>query len=650
MSNEVLTEELFVETPDGALLAVTIRRPKTDARLPCLMTYTPYRVSSGLGGVDLLEFAKHEYVTMIFDVRGTGDSAGSCDSVYSDLERADGLFMIDWASKQSWCDGKVGMWGISYGAIVALQMAALNPPALKAVIARSGSDDPFAEWTNFGGVPRNYMYESYSPFMSARNFAPPSFKRWGAEWLDVWKLRLKANTPWGISFIKNLEDSEFWRNRAARAEIEQITCPVFVVEGWADWYSNPMLKIFSQLKSPRKALIGPWGHQWPNTALPGPRINWEQEVLQWWDHWLKDAKTELTQKDPLTIFVQEPAIPKNFVATAPGWFYTDQDWPIPNSKNLKMYFDSSNLTLTVDIPSGIQDCEIPYSVTAGQYSGKTGGGPFRYNVLRPLDQRLENKNSITFLGQSLDQDQIIIGNAKLNLWLSSNTTVGQISASLVDVFPDGTQALISRHFLNMSYAQYPKAQPADLVPQKSYKIEFELPATAYQMTTGHRIGVKLAAADFQMSWPANGSFNLTLLALPETPSWIELPVVFDPDSKSKYLFDSPPNDIEPELPEVSYEVFEDLVLHEVGYRFQSSSVFGNKGEYRVSTDNPAKAKLSAESQYKCIEDNKEVVITATCVTRSDETTISHDVAISIELNQEMFWQNSWSETVKRRYF
>jgi hypothetical protein len=79
-------------------------------------------------------------------------------------------------------------------------------------------------------------------------------------------------------------------------------------------------------------------------------------------------------------------------------------------------------------------------------------------------------------------------------------------------------------------------------------------------------------------------------------------------------------------------------------------VFGNKGEYRVSIENPAKAKLSAESQYKCIEDNKEVVITATCVTRSDETTISHDVAISIELNQEMFWQNSWSETVKRRYF
>ena len=158
---DILEEQIFVTTEDGISLALLIKRPKSDQKFPVLITYTPYRVSTGLGGVDLLYFAKYVYATVIFDVRGTGDSSGISDSVYSDGERSDGLFMIDWASKQSWSDGKVGLWGISYGAIISLQMAAKAPLALKAIIARSGSDDPFAEWTNIGGTPRNYIYESY---------------------------------------------------------------------------------------------------------------------------------------------------------------------------------------------------------------------------------------------------------------------------------------------------------------------------------------------------------------------------------------------------------------------------------------------------------------------------------------------------------
>lgn len=650
MNFEVLTEEFFVETPDGISLAVTIKRPKTDIPLPCLMTYTPYRVSSGLGGVDLLEFAKHGYVTLIFDVRGTGDSSGACDSVYSDSERSDGLFMIEWAAKQPWCDGKVGMWGISYGAIVSLQMAAQNPPALKAIIARSGSDDPFAEWTNFGGVPRNYIYESYSPFMTARNFAPPSFKRWGNKWLDIWKLRLSDNTPWGISFIRNLEDSQFWRDRATRSQIESINCPVFVVEGWSDWYSNPMLKIFSRLKSPAKALIGPWGHQWPHTALPGPRIDWEQEALAWWDHWLKGSDNGLMVNDPLTIYVQEPTTPSNFEPNAPGWFYSAQNWPIPAAEKLTLHLDPKNMALTNHQPEESENCTIPYAITSGKYSGKTGGGPFRYNVLRPLNQELENQNSITFMSQLMEQDQIVIGNTKINLWVKSDSHVGQVSATLVDVFPDGTQAQISRHFLNISYAAYPKKQPSELTPGQSYNVEFELPAIAYRVPKGHRIAVKLAAADFQMSWPASNIFNLTLLTGPATQSWIEIPVLTKVDDKSKTSFNPPPNDNQPELPEVSYEVFEDLVLNEVGYRFQSSSVFGNKGEYRISTKDPASTRLTAESQFKCMEDNNEILITALCITHSDQTTFSHDVTLSIEINQEPFWQNTWHEKVKRNYF
>lgn len=650
MFERIIKENFFVTTPDGISLAVTIQRPETDLPLPCLMTYTPYRISSGLGGVDLLEFAKHGYVTLIYDVRGTGDSSGTCDSVYSDNERADGLFMIDWASKQPWCDGKVGMWGISYGAIISLQMAAESPPALKAIIARSGSDDPFAEWTNLGGVPRNYIYESFSPFMSARNFAPPSYERWGEKWMDIWQERLDANLPWGISFLENIEDSVFWRNRATRSKIENITCPVFVVEGWSDWYSNPMLRIFSRLRCPKRALIGPWGHQWPNRALPGPRINWEKEALLWWDYWLKGKDNGFIDTPALSIFVQQPTEPANFTPVSDGWFYTDENWPVSNTQVVLYHLDPESKVLQSDFPQESKKECLPYSPLAGRYSGKVGGGPFRYNVLRPLDQRFESNNSLTLTGNEVAENYLIIGNPKVSLFLSSNTEIGQISASLIDIFPNGVEALISRQFLNMSYANYPEGEVTPLTPELIYQVDVELVATAYEMRAGHRLALKLACADFQMSWPSVKPFILTLHSSPSHPSSLMVPTITSISKQIPSSIQLLKSDESPVLPDVSYEVFEDQVTAEVGYRFQSKSVFGNSGELRFKKDDPASAAINASSIFEEEVNSKRVKVVASCTTSSDHLHIYHDVTISITIDGKDYWEKSWSAKKERRVF
>lgn len=645
MHEKIIKEQRLVTTPDGTQLAVTIHRPDVTTPLPCLMTYTPYRVSTGLGGVDLLDFAKYGYVTMIYDVRGTGDSSGANDSVYSDGERADGLFMIDWAANQSWCDGKVGMWGISYGAIISLQMAAEVPSALKAIIARSGSDDPFAEWTNLGGVPRNYIYESYSPFMSARNFAPPSPQVWGDRWEEVWKERLEASTPWGISFLDQIEDSQFWRDRAARAKLKSIECPVFVVEGWSDWYSNPMLRIFSKIDAPKRALIGPWGHQWPNRALPGPRIDWEQEALLWWDHWLKGAANGLPESAPLTIFVEEAHKPSNYRAVATGSYFTDSSWPISTSEPVHLYLDLAGNSLQSSKVNDAHAYELPYAPRAGSHSGKVGGGPFRYNVLRPLDQRLEDSNSLTLVGEIITAEYRIIGNPKLRIQLASDCEIGQLSVSLVDQAPDGTQTLISRQFQNLSYANYPD-EVGELRPGEFIPVEIELVAAAYEMRKGHRLALKLATADFLMSWPPVRPFTLMLKS---EGAELIIPKVTAPALKAPTIKPLA-QDIEPVLPEVSFEIFEDLATNELGYRFQSKSVFGNVGEFRFKLSDPAQAAIRARSIYEEQLGEKKVEVIAECATISDAKSIRHEVKISITLDSKPYWSKKWELSKQRRYF
>jgi predicted acyl esterase len=647
---DIIEERLFVTTKDNVSLALLIKRPKSAEKFPVLMTYTPYRVSTGLGGVDLLDFAKYGYATVIFDVRGTGDSSGISDSVYSDGERSDGLFMIDWASKQSWSDGKVGLWGISYGAIISLQMAAKAPSPLKAIIARSGSDDPFAEWTNLGGTPRNYIYESYSPFMSARNFAPPSAKLWGDKWRDIWRERLEGNTPWGISFLNEIEDSQFWRDRACRSELDQIDCPVFVVEGWSDWYSNPMLRIFKKLKGERRALIGPWGHQWPHNALPGPRIDWHSEALRWWDRWLKDEDVELGA--PLTIFVEKYRKPSNFIEDSLGFFITGSQWPIENTMQVQYFLNLDDMAFETE-PISQQsnlEIEIPYSPKAGSYSGKVGGGPFRYNVLKPVDQRLESEHSLTFIGAVAKESILVVGNPSARLFLSSDSDIGQVSVTLIDQAPDGSQSQISRGFINISYASYPTNAPAPLTPDKIYQVDIELVALAYQLDAGHRLGVKIGAADFQMSWPAAHPFRLSLHSSVKSPSTLTIPYLSLPASDEGITIELITGDSAPELPPVSYQLTEDLVNNEIGYRFESKSVFANAGQLKVNSKQPGYAEITARTIYTEENGPDQIQIEADCTTASDPLEIWHKVEIVASVNGEEYFRKSFSAKRPRRLF
>lgn len=134
----VCEENVWIPLPDGTRLAARIWMPEDapDAPVPAILEYLPYRKRDGTAARDALThpyFAGHGYAGVRVDIRGNGESDGLMTDEYSQQEMDDALAVIDWLVAQDWCDGNVGMMGISWGGFNGLQVAALKPPALKAI-------------------------------------------------------------------------------------------------------------------------------------------------------------------------------------------------------------------------------------------------------------------------------------------------------------------------------------------------------------------------------------------------------------------------------------------------------------------------------------------------------------------------------------
>src|SRR5580698_2711185 len=149
-------EHTWIALADGTKLAARIWLPKDAERdpVPAILEYLPYRKRDGTYDRDALThpyFAGHGYAAVRVDIRGTGESDGLITDEYSQQEHDDALEVIAWLAAQNWCNGAVGMIGISWGGFNGLQVAALRPPALKAIISICSTDDRYRDDVHYMG-------------------------------------------------------------------------------------------------------------------------------------------------------------------------------------------------------------------------------------------------------------------------------------------------------------------------------------------------------------------------------------------------------------------------------------------------------------------------------------------------------------------
>src|SRR5699024_2188100 len=103
-----------------------------------------------------------------------------------------------------------------------------------------------------------------------------------------------------------------------------IQIPVYAVGGWEDGYTNAVFRMLENLNVPRKGLIGPWTHEYPEMAVPGPQIGFLQEALRWWDHWLKGKETAIMDEPMLKAYMNDGYTPQTYADYREGKWVAEE--------------------------------------------------------------------------------------------------------------------------------------------------------------------------------------------------------------------------------------------------------------------------------------------------------------------------------------
>ena len=329
-----MREGVFIPLADGTRLAARIWLPEdADADpVPAVLEYLPYRLNDGTASGDhqqMSYFAGCGYAGVRVDIRGSGESDGVLPDEYTEQEQADCLEVIAWLAEQPWCTGAVGMMGYSWSGFNALQMAALRPPALKAIMSGYASDDRYADDVHYrGGLVAPMEMVHWSTCMHGWQARPPDPEIVGDRWRSMWLERLEQ-APWIEHWLAHQRRDAYWQQGSVRDDYARIECPVLCVAGWTDGYSDAALRLLEGLAGPRRALIGPWGHNDPVHGVPGPAVGILDELVRWWDRWLKGVDSGIDGDPMLVAYLQDPVQPAANLAERPGRFVGEATWPSP---------------------------------------------------------------------------------------------------------------------------------------------------------------------------------------------------------------------------------------------------------------------------------------------------------------------------------
>ncbi|HSH42130.1 MAG TPA: CocE/NonD family hydrolase, partial [Arenicellales bacterium] len=515
-------ENVFIPMPDGTRLAARLFLP-ADAEskpVPAILEYIPYRKRDLMRARDEpihRYFAAHGYASVRVDLRGSGDSDGVLPDEYSPQELDDALEAIDWISRQSWCSGPVGMMGISWGGFNALQVAALRPAALKAVITLCSTDDRYADDAHYmGGCLLNENMQ-WGSILTLNSVYPPDPEVVGERWRDMWLERLDALQPFAALWMSYPWRDEYWKHGSVCEDFAAIETPVYAIGGWADGYSNAVPRLLAGLSCPRKGLIGPWAHNFPHDAVPGPSIGFLQEAVRWWDQWLKGRDTGIMDEPVFRVWMQEWVQPQPQYEYWPGRWVAEDEWPGERIVPRRYQLDVGYLGDDVRATRKLSFCSPQTTgLRAGEWCAFGAEGEM------PPDQRPDDGGSLVFDSDPLDERMELLGAPLLELDVSSDLPTAMLAARLCDVAPDGSSLRVSYGLLNLCHRDSHEF-PEPLEPGRTYRVCLQLNDLAHAFDAGHRIRLALSSSYWPIAWPAPDPATLTVctrvstLTLPVRP-------------------------------------------------------------------------------------------------------------------------------------
>ncbi len=506
-------ENDWVIADDGVRLAIQLWLPETGAPCPVVLESIPYRKRDSTRSYGRFwgrKLAQHGVAYARLDCRGSGDSEGLLADEYLPREQEDNLAAIAWLAAQPWCNGKVGMRGVSWGGFATLQAAALAPPALKAIMAFCATDRRYTDDAHYVGGSFALTGLKWATGCKLVLAGPPDPEVFGPGWEDAWMQRLEATPPVAARWLEHQREDAYWRQGSVGVAPERIACPTYLVGGWADPYNETIDRLLRSLTAPTKALIGPWGHGYPSPATPGPGLVWEHEEVRWWRRWLSGEDTGVMDGPKVWAYLPEQSPAQAKGGPIPGRWVPEPEWPPAATPKM---FRLSPGRLGDRAGTGVAEI-------GGEVVGLATPEwcPFSLSQY-PQEQSEDDARSLLFDSAPLDAPLDILGTPTLRLRIAAGRPVAKLAARLCEVDAEGRSWLVTYGVLNLTHRDS-HAEPAPLTPGSIYDVALPLYLTGRRLAAGSRLRLALSEGLWPLLWPSPqpplrlsielGSANLSL--------------------------------------------------------------------------------------------------------------------------------------------
>ncbi|MFC3058682.1 CocE/NonD family hydrolase [Paenirhodobacter populi] len=535
-----VSEDTWITLRDGTRLATRIWMPDDAAGtpVPAVLEYLPYRKRGGTDPRDESTypvFARAGIAGVRVDIRGSGESDGVIDGEYTPRELSDACEVIEWIAAQPWSNGRVGMMGISWGGFNSLQVAALKPPALKAVISLASTTDRYNDDIHYKNGTHLSAQLSWAGTMLAYQTRAPDIALVGETWRDMWRERLEKEPYFLEEWLSHQRRDAFWKHGSICEDFAGFDIPALIYAGWADGYRNTPLKAIEAMPGPVRAIIGPWIHKYPHFAWPKPRTDFHAEAIAWWKHWLGDApEGDVPAVRAYILDGPRPALRRE---ADPGYWIAKDSWTGPDMRVLGIGADG-------------RLCDGPDFVGAGEVFLRspldTGISSGEWFTLKPDaemagDQRIDAGGSLLFETAPLTAEMVCLGMPEVTLRLRCDEDMENIAVRVIDVHPDGMETRASFGVLNLAH-RHGNETPVPMPHGESVPVRLRLDAMGYRFAPGHRIKIALSTAYWPLILPSPKAPGVMIdtaslrlfLPLLGAHRRISIPEPADPDPLPRY--------------------------------------------------------------------------------------------------------------------
>jgi putative CocE/NonD family hydrolase len=536
---------------DGVTLATEVYLPVAPGHYPVVLTRTPYgrgslATGSNCDNPQLVSFAQAGYVGLNQDTRGRYRSGGAFNPFQQ--EATDGYDAVEWAAGQPWSNGKVGLFGSSYGGVTVWQTIVAAPPHLVTAVASITASDYHDNWTyvagaydlhlNLGWTLAFFAADTYRRSLEGTGLAGPEIDRRVADLLAtgrhellqkwVWTLPLnsfspfRSHAPYYYDWLAHPDYDAYWQQVDVEQRFAEVTVPVLNTGGWYDAFAMGTMRSFQGVRADGGTAAAREGTQLVMTCCghTGTQglIDWGPEAhafdtkmssgrdvsgfRRWFDHHLKGVDNGADTDPTVRLFVM---LPPDTGTQGSGFELMADQYPLPNASPTRFHLQSGGLantrhgdgTLSRDAPAGppdrfVYDPRHPVPTMGGNLCC---GDFLRRGALDQADVELR-EDVLVYTSPPLTEPLTVIGPVLVALSAASSAPDTDFTAKLVDVHLDGIAHNVLDRIVRARYRRGSKLPPSLITPNDVYEYTIDLGHTATVFRVGHRIRLEISSSNF----------------------------------------------------------------------------------------------------------------------------------------------------------